>query len=532
MSRSHTARLEKLVDQGIALGSSSSAHGGRDPRTIMFLLYGKSEETLRQCEEFLFNEIERLKNEPVSDLELQIAKNKLDADFVFSVQDASSIAEQIGYFHTVYELDYLKTIRDKYRNITKDDIQRVARKYLDTDYVIRGYLFPDTSGKAPAPQPVAQIDENSHGKFYDQDKGSRIDIRKFMPKELEYKINLKDKIVRKVLPNGAVVLAMQNPNFDIVSIKGTLRSGPVFDTVGKTGLATLTVSCLQYGSSKFDKEQIDLKKDLISLRGKIDTGLETVTFNYSMVSDKFDQALELIADFIQNPTFPENYFEQEKANLSIYFQQKEQSPEDLQDEAFCEMLYGGNHPYSNSKYGKFADFQKLTVNDVKEFHKKNYGPEHLIIAAVGPQSPEELISIVEKHFGSWKRSGNPNEMAFDDMEPLTGVKDKHISLPGRSQTYIRMGWPGIKIKDGDYYPLLMLNTILGGGSLSSRLGTEIRVKSGMAYSVYSYIRPRTFKGSINVVLNTKAGNEEEVKKKILAVIKDVIDKGVTDEEFF
>ncbi|MDD3626541.1 MAG: pitrilysin family protein [bacterium] len=533
MARSHTARLEKLVNDGLALATSSNAMGGRDPRTIMFLMYGKSEEDLMKCEEFLFQEIERLKNEPVSDIELEIAKNTLEADYAFSVQDASSIAEQIGYFHTIYELDYLKTIRDKYKNITKADIQRVAQKYLDKDYVIKGYLFPDTSGKLPSTQGSSvALDENSHGKFYDPNIGSKIDLRKYIPKELDYKIKLKDKIVRKELPNGAVILAMQNTNFDIVSIKGTLHSGPGFDVPGKTGLATLTVACLEYGTTSLNKEQIDLKKDLISLRGEIDTGMETVTFNYSMISSKYDEAMGLISDFIINPSFPENYFEQEKSNILMYHMQMAQDPEDVMEKTFNQLLYGAGHPYSRMKYGTIEDFQKLTVNDVKEFHKKNYGPEHLIIAVVGPQSLDELISVAEKYFAKWPKSGNLNEINFGDIEPLTAPREEHVSLPGRSQTYIRMGWPGIKIKDEDYYPLFMLNFILGGGSLSSRLGTEIRVKSGMAYSVYSYMHPRTFKGSLNVVLNTKAGNEEQVKAKILAVIKDVIEKGVTDEEFF
>lgn len=532
MSRTHTARLNDLVDQGIALGVNCAINGGRDPQTMIFILYSRNEEDLMKCEKVLFDEIERLKNEPITDNELKIIKNSLDSDFVFSYQSADNVAQQLGYFYTVATLDYLDNLRDKYQAITKQNIMEVSKKYLDREYVIKGYLFPDTSGKTPPPTPTAAMDEDSHGKTYDKTAEPKIDLKKYLPEKMDYNINLKDKIDKKVLPNGLVIVALQNPAYDIVSLKGTLHAGPAFDPVDKHGLATLTVSCLEYGTKSRDKDQIDLEKDIISLRGEIDTGLETVTFNYSMVSDQFEPAMDLVSDFVRNPSFPKKFFEQEKMNYMMYHQALAQNPEELVDKTFKQLLYGQNHPYANYKYGNPQDIQNLTVQDLQQFHKENYGPEHTIIGVVGPLSTDKMIEIVEKQFEDWPKSGKLNEVNFPEVEKLNTVKSKSLSLPGRTQTYIRMGWPGIKVGDEDYYPLMVLNFIMGGGSLSSRLGKEIRVKSGLAYSVYSYIHPRTLKGSINIILNTKAGNEEIVKKKIIKVVEDIKKNGLTDDEIF
>ncbi len=532
MSRVNSARLQKLVDQGIALGTSAIARGGRDPRTMIFILYSKTEQELMQCEKLLFEEIEKLKTELVSDLELKIAKNTLDSDFVFSYQSASNIAEKIGYFHTVADLNYLTGLRDDYRDLTKEDIKRVAVKYLKKDYVIKGYLFPDTSGKTAPPPPQSSISGDSHGKTYNKDLGSKVDLKKYITAESDYKVELKNKIKRKVLPNGVIVVAMQNPNFDIVAVKGTLLAGPAFDKKGKFGLATLTVSCLGYGTTTRDKQKIDEEKDLISLRGDIDTGLETVTFKYSMVSNQYDSAMALVSDFIINPTFPEKYFNQQKMSFLMYHQQLTMNPQEVVGKTFKKLLYGEEHPYSHYQYGDAAEFNTFTLDDVKQFHKDNYGPEHCIIGVVGPQSPTELIGVIEKYFGKWAKTGKVNKVDFGDMKPLTEIKEKSISLPGQTQTNIRMGWPGVKVGEEDYYPLMILNFVMGGGSLSSRLGSEIRVKSGLAYSVHSYIHPRTFKGSINIVTGTKAGNEELVRKKIIKVIKEIIKNGISDEELF
>ncbi|MCK4666348.1 insulinase family protein, partial [Candidatus Dependentiae bacterium] len=405
-------------------------------------------------------------------------------------------------------------------------------KYLKKDYVIKGYLFPDASGKPVPPAPQSSMSGDSHGKTYNKDLGSKVDLKKYITAESDYKVELKNKIKRKVLPNGVIILAMQNPNFDIVAVKGTLLAGPAFDKKGKYGLATLTVSCLGYGTTTRDKQKIEVEKDLISLRGDIDTGLETVTFNYSMVSNQYDPAMALVSDFIINPTFPEKHFNQQKMSFLMYHQQLAQSPDELVGKTFKKLLYGEGHPYSHYQYGDAAEFKTLTLEDVKQFHKDNYGPENCIIGVVGPQSPNELIRVIEKYFGKWSKTGKVNKVDFGDMKPLDGIKEKSISLPGRTQTNIRMGWPGIKVGDEDYYPLMILNFVMGGGSLSSRLGSEIRVKSGLAYSVHSYIHPRTFKGSINIVTSTQAGNEELVKKKIIMVIKEIIKNGISDEELF
>jgi zinc protease len=238
------------------------------------------------------------------------------------------------------------------------------------------------------------------------------------------------------------------------------------------------------------------------------------------------QALAVFTQILQQPDFPENVLEREKARIISGLQESATQPESISSKAFMAALYG-SHPYSLDDSGEVDTVAKIKRGDLQSFYKQYYGAKGAVVAIIGDLTREQAAAMAES-----VSSGLPNAPAVSPIPAVslpTQALEKRIAHPA-SQSHILLGYPGIKRGDPDLFTLYVGNYILGGGGFVSRLTEEVREKRGLVYSVYSYFMPMAEAGPFQVGLQTKKDQAEDALKLVRETLAKFIQNGVTEAE--
>ena len=320
------------------------------------------------------------------------------------------------------------------------------------------------------------------------------------------------------------VEAMELPMVDIHIIfdAGSARDGE------QAGLANFTATLLSDGAGGLNSDTIAKRFSEIGARfgAGVDRDMTTVTLRTLIGDEYMKPALALFNTLLTKPDFPEQDIERERQRILIGLQQEEQSPGSIVDRTFYKKLYG-THPYATPPNGTSASIKTITRDMIQSFHAKYYVSGNAVIAITGAVSKNEARKIAEQITeGLAKGSAAENIPVVSALEKA-GVEN--IAHPS-TQTHVRMGQPGVKRGDPDYFALYVGNHVLGGSGLVSRLSDEVREKRAMSYSVYSYFIPQREYGAFTIGLQTKNDQTSEAIDVVKTVLQDYIEHGPTKEE--
>ena len=328
--------------------------------------------------------------------------------------------------------------------------------------------------------------------------------------------------------SGSEVYFVENHDLPIVDISVNFAAGSARDTVEKSGLAGITRYMMTLGAAGMSDEKIANKMaDVGAILGG-DFDADRAGFKLRTLSSEREktQALAVFTKILQQPDFPENVLEREKARIISGLQESATQPESISSKAFMKALYG-SHPYSLDDSGEVDTVAKIKRDDLQSFYKQYYGAKGAVVAIIGDLSREQASAIADSI-----TSGLPNAPAANPIPAVslpTQALEKRIAHPA-SQSHILLGYPGIKRGDPDLFPLYVGNYILGGGGFVSRLTEEVREKRGLAYSVYSYFMPMGEVGPFQVGLQTKKDQAEDALKLVRETLDKFIQNGVTEAE--
>lgn len=328
--------------------------------------------------------------------------------------------------------------------------------------------------------------------------------------------------------SGAEVYFVENHDLPIVDVSVNFAAGSARDTVEKSGLAGITRYMMTLGAAGMSDEKIANKMaDVGAILGG-DFDADRAGFKLRTLSSEREktQALAVFTKILQQPDFPENVLEREKARIVSGLQESATQPESISSKAFMKALYG-SHPYSLDDSGEVDTVAKIKRDDLQSFYKQYYGAKGAVVAIIGDLSREQASAIADSI-----TSGLPNAPAANPIPAVslpTQALEKRIAHPA-SQSHILLGYPGIKRGDPDLFPLYVGNYILGGGGFVSRLTEEVREKRGLAYSVYSYFMPMGEVGPFQVGLQTKKDQAEDALKLVRETLDKFIQNGVTEAE--
>ena len=551
LSGGRTSRMFQDLEQtGLSAGAEAYDYGLRDPDLLFLSAVAQPGHTNPELETALLAEVKKLQTAPITDAELTRAINQAGADYIFGKDSVESQGQDLGENAMKGDWRFGETYLANLRKVTKADVQRVAARYLTPTNRTVGYFEPTlpangeaapppSLGGGPTTAPVARFKPaRVPPADYFKAPASGIEAWRAMPLPMGGTVKqaaTSPRPTKVVLPNGLTVVVQENHANPTVSISGALLSaGGVFDPPAKQGLADFTASQLSRGTQK--RSLLDIAAALEDVGATVDVsgGEEYSTLEGRSLTKDFPLMLDVLSDELRHPTFPADELEKARAQSLAGIEEGRSETGVLAQIALDDALYPVGHPYHSPTLDQQAAFLKgLTRQDLVAFHAAHYAPDKMILTIVGDVNAQDAVALVTKYFGDWQRKGNVPDVSIPAVASAAGPeKVVVIPVPDKAQVDVRYGYPGrLTRKDSDFYRVVILNTILGGGTgLASRLATNVRDKQGLVYGIYAGTDASLGAGPFTVDFGANPANVDAAIAEMDRQLALLHDQGATTQE--
>lgn len=339
----------------------------------------------------------------------------------------------------------------------------------------------------------------------------------------------RDDITRVRLPNGIIVLARPNYHSQSVTVSGYFHVGGIIDPEEKLGLADYTSVALMRGTERRSFQDIF---DLLESAGAslaITGGMHTTGFGGKALVEDLNLLLDLLADSLRHPTFPEDQVERLRAQLLTGLAIRSQDTGQMAALTFDQVVYR-DHPYSRPEDGYPETIMAISRDDLVEFHRDNYGPREMVIAVVGAVEPHEAVDKVIDYLGDWKNSEQPIMPDLPPLKPLKEVITQKVNIVGKSQADIVLGVAGPSRCSPNYMAAALGNNVLGQFGMMGRIGEVVREQAGLAYYASSSVQGGIGPGAWRAVAGVAPSNVDKAIDMISREIGRFISEPVMTEE--
>jgi zinc protease len=330
------------------------------------------------------------------------------------------------------------------------------------------------------------------------------------------------------LKNGLEVMLVEFHDLPLVDFNLMIETGGAANPPDRAGLADLTAHMLDEGTKT--RSALAIADQMASLGATLTTGSTWDSSNVSLstLSKNLDAALAVFADIVVNPGFDAKEFERVRDNLLTAITRRKDSPPTVAGLAFSRLLYGQKHPYGWPMAGVEASIKKLTPADLRGFYDKYYRPNSAALLVAGDTTEKALRSKLEAAFAGWRSKGAaaPKLPAPEGAAAATRVF--LIDKADAPQSSIRVGLIGIERKSPDYFPVTVMNLILGGGFY--RLDLNLREGKGWTYGARSTVDSRRTPGPFSAGGEFVAPHSADAIAEILKELGSMRDADVTDVE--
>ena len=325
---------------------------------------------------------------------------------------------------------------------------------------------------------------------------------------------------------GAKVVFVQADALPMLDVRVVFDAGSARD--GELpGLAAFTNGMLTEGAGEWDAGALAARVEDRGIRlgsGSL-RDMAWVSVRTLSEPETRDVAIDTLAKVLAAPRFDKDAIERVRQQMLIGLRKVEQSPSSMASRRFFRTLYD-DHPYAHPSEGTVESLQAISKSLLRNFHHQHYVAANAVIAMVGAVDRATAEEIAETATAGLQRG--QNAPALPDVPPVKGGELRQ-SFPS-SQTHIYLGQSGVARHDPDYFPLFVGNHVLGGSSLVSILGEEVRNKRGLSYSVYSFFSPMRARGPFLMVAQTKNAQAGKALEVMQNTLRQFIDDGPTEEQ--
>ncbi|MBR8835388.1 MAG: insulinase family protein [Stigonema ocellatum SAG 48.90 = DSM 106950] len=527
LTEGRNSRLyQALVESGLATDVTASAVNLRYCGWYDLSVTANPNQNLTKIDSVLRSAIANFAQKGVTAEEVNRSKTQLAAALILSNLDITSLATLLGSNETMSG-DYRYT--DRYlasvRRVTAADVQRVANTYLKPEARTLGFFEPtqiqqkDISGKANAPQVTEHFTSGA--------PVSELEIEKYLPP-----VDLANASATTLtspqqftLSNGLRVLLLPDHSTHTVTLNGYIKAGAEFDTEKKSGIASIVADNLMNGTKT--KDVLTIAKALedrgASLTFK--SYREGVQIQGNSLAVDLPVLVRTFADVVKNPTFPTKELEISRQHALTALKEDLNDPSEVAKRTFVQSLYPKKHPLHT--FPTQESLHLIKRQDVIDFKRKLYRPDTTVLTLVGDFAPTSVRSLLEAEFGNWKAHGQPPKLEYPAVSmPKTVVRVNPI-VPGKSQAITYMGNTGINRKDPRFYAASVLNQILGGDTLSSRLGAEVRDRQGLTYGIYSNFLAGKNSGTFLIEMQTSPEDTPKAIASTRELLQQIHQQGVS-----
>jgi zinc protease len=359
--------------------------------------------------------------------------------------------------------------------VTVQQVNQVARKYLNWDKAVTALLTPQPSGKpissksfgapealAAAPTGPVKLPEWAETQL----------MQLTMPK-------LTTRPVVSTLPNGLRLIVQPETISNAVTVAGHVKNNSDLEAPEhRKGVGRVLAGLFPYGTTTLDRIAFQTALDDIGAQESAGTD-----FSVEVLANHFDRGVELVADNVLHPALPESAFEVVQKQTEQEVAGTLQSPGYLAERALKAQLFPKDDP--SLREATPQTISQVTLQDVNGYHKHVFRPDLTTIVVIGNVNPEQAKATIEKYFGGWANTGPP---PATDLPPVPPNKPGVTAVPDKSRVQVSVNLAetlGLNRFNPDYYALQLGNHVLGGGFYATRLYRDLRENTGLVYTVSS-----------------------------------------------
>ncbi len=330
------------------------------------------------------------------------------------------------------------------------------------------------------------------------------------------------------LKNGMTVMLMERHQVPLISMNYIVKSGTVADPTGKEGLASITASLLRKGTKARSADQISEALDSVGATYAASASLDYSSGRAEFMKKDIAGGLELFADLLMNPTFPDDEVKKIVAQRIDGLKGAKDSAQGVIASYYNAFLFG-SHPYARPSTGDEKSLATITRDDVAKFHTGNYVPANILLAVVGDFNTTEMEKLVTERFGSWSAAGKPSAPSLTPAKAVAGKRMLLVDKPDSTQTYFMVGNVGVARNNPDRVAIDVVNTLFGG-RFTSMINTALRIKNGLTYGASSDFDERKVPGPFYINSYTRNATTEKALDMTLDVLHQLHEKGITEED--
>lgn len=430
----------------------------------------KPGEDLSRVEKSIDEELARFLTEVPSEKELQRVKTQYIAKFIRGI-------ERIGGFGGKSDIlakshvyggspEYYKTVLKHIQSATVEDIHGVAKNWLsDGVYILEVHPFPSYKSQ-PTDVDRSKLPEPG------------------TPPAAEF-----PELSRATLSSGMKIVLAERQTVPVVNFYLLVDAGYASDQFAAPGTAGLAMNMMDEGTKT--RSALEISEELALLGAQLGSGsnLDISLVYLSALKSNLDASLDVLADVILNPSFPEKEFKRLQKQTLANIQQEKASPIQMALRVFPGLLYGRDHAYGNPLTGSGTEesVSKLTRDGLAEFHKTWFKPNNSTLVVVGATNLDEIKPKLEKLFSGWKKGDVPQKnISPVDQKPKSQVY--LVDRPGSPSSIILAGHVAPPRSNPNEIAIEAMNNILGG-TFTSRINMNLREDKHWSYGAGSILLP-------------------------------------------
>ena len=533
---------QALVESGLANEVTASVTSLRESGWYEVLVTAGSKQDLKKIDSVLSSAIANVAEKGVTSEEVEQAKTQLIADVILSNRDITSQAMRLGHDQTTAgDYHYTDCYLADVRLVKPTDVVAVINKYLRKEARTVGFFEPtqkqitEVGDKPDSAQttenfsPVAPVLLSEVVKYLPpvdlatdallavvgisvRVASGREDIAQILPEQFK-------------LTNGLRILLLRDNSTPTVTLSGHIQAGTEFDPDNQAGLAAFVAANLLNGTNS--KDVLTIAKVLAERGASLDFQAysEGVHIEGDSLAEDLPILVEVLADVVKNCTFPVKDLELHRQQTLTDLQQELDEPSEVARRIFVQSIYPKKHPLHT--FPTEESLHQIQRQDVIDFKAKYYRPDTTVLALVGDFDLDKVRSLLQNKFGNWEASGEAPTLKY----PTVSMPEKIVSLnpvlPGKAQAVTYMGCTSINRYDHRFHAALVLNQILGGDTLSSRLGAEVRDRQGLSYGIYSYFQALKNAGTFLIEMQTSPEDSTKAIASTRQILQQIHQQGVT-----
>jgi zinc protease len=506
MSQGESSRLyQSLVyEQQVAAQIFTNLEATQDPGAYSLFAILSEGKNAEDGVAALSAQIARMRDTLVTQAELDEAKNEIVTATLQGRETAEGRADELADAVTRYgDAAYADRMLAAIQATTAQDIQRVARAiFNDNQRAVLRYL-PEEEGRAgdtivtspriqarslavPASQIVVHELAAEGQRVAPPAAGTPIDAR--IPAASQ-----------RTLANGMRVIVAPNRALPLISADLRVASGASADPAALAGLASMTGDLLTRGTTTRSATEIATQIESLGASISSGAGVDSSAVSMQTRSDRADEAFTVFADVARNPAFAQEELDRARSQALDGLQVALSQPGSIAGFAMTRAIYG------TAPYGAVASersINAITTDAMAAYHRAHWRPDNAVLVITGDVSADQGFALAERFFGDWTNPHGERQARPDASAYAAPARTIVVDLPQTGQAAVAMGLRGVARTDGDYFPLLVANNVLGGG-YSARLNTEIRIRRGLSYGAGSSMQARMAPGPIVASAQTR-----------------------------